>query len=278
MHRAGRGKQCTAQRLGRAGRDVSDRNCAASSDASGWLLNFDCSSADQRMNEIIEYRERFASLNPTFRVGIVQAQDTAHAKVRVVFPDYDEMISWWLPVVFAKTQDDKFYWIPDVGEQVVCLMDLRDEAGAVLGAIYSAADVPPVNSADRFHIAFKDGANFDYDRVTHLFDLIFQDTTELKYDSLLHLFDLRFQDQAELKYDGLEHVLSVTLPQGSAFNLTANGAQIQIDSSGNVIIKSAGQIQLGNGALAGVARLGDQVQVGEQTGTIVTASTDVLAG
>jgi hypothetical protein len=30
--------------------------------------------------------------------------------------------------------------------------------------------------------------------------------------------------------------------------------------------------------LAGVARLGDQVQVGEQTGTIVTASTDVLAG
>ena len=28
----------------------------------------------------------------------------------------------------------------------------------------------------------------------------------------------------------------------------------------------------------GVARLGDQVQVGEATGTIVTASTDVLAG
>ncbi|HXN14240.1 MAG TPA: phage baseplate assembly protein V [Candidatus Acidoferrales bacterium] len=230
------------------------------------------------MNDIIEYRERFASLNPTFRVGIVQAQDTAHAKVRVVFPDYDEMISWWLPVVFAKTQDDKFYWIPDVGEQVVCLMDLRDEAGAVLGAIYSAVDVPPVNSADRFHIAFKDGANFDYNRVTHLFDLIFQDTTQLTYDSLLHLFDLKFQDQAELKYDGLEHVLSVTLPQGSAFSLTANGAQIEIDSSGNIIIKSAGQIQLGNGTLAGVARLGDQVQVGEQTGTIVTASTDVLAG
>ncbi len=230
------------------------------------------------MNDIIEYRERFASLNPTFRVGIVQAQDTAHAKVRVVFPDYDEMISWWLPVIFAKTQDDKFYWIPDIGEQVVCLMDLRDEAGAVLGAIYSAADVPPVNSADKFHIAFKDGANFDYDRVAHLLNLFFQDTTQLQYDALTHLLDLRFQDQAELKYDGIEHVLSVSLPQGGVFNLTANGAQIQIDSSGNITIRSAGLIQLGNGALAGVARLGDQVQVGEQTGTIVTASTDVLAG
>jgi phage baseplate assembly protein V len=172
------------------------------------------------MNEIIEYRERFASLNPTFRVGIVQQQDPAHAKVRVVFPDYDEMISWWLPVVFAKTQDDKVYWIPDIGEQVVCLMDLRDEAGAVLGAIYSSADTPPVNSANKFHLGFKDGAHFDYDRVAH----------------------------------------------------------IQIDSSGNVIIQSAGQVRIGNGPLLGVARLGDQVQVGEATGTIVSASIDVLAG
>jgi phage baseplate assembly protein gpV len=230
------------------------------------------------MNSIMEYRERFASLNPTFRVGIVQAQDPAHAKVRVVFPDYDEMISWWLPVVFFKTQNDKAYWIPDIGEQVVCLMDLRDEAGAVLGAIYSSADVPPVNSADKFHLAFKDGAHFDYDRLAHVFDLLFQDTTEIKYDARAHLLDLKFQDQAELTYDGSQHVLNVSLPNGAAFNLTANGAQIQIDSSGNVIIKSGGLVQIGNGPLAGVARLGDRVQVGEATGTIVSASTDVLAG
>jgi phage baseplate assembly protein gpV len=230
------------------------------------------------MNEIIEYRERFASLNPTFRVGIVQQQDTAQAKVRVVFPDYDEMISWWLPIIFFKTQDDKAYWIPDIGEQVVCLMDLRDEAGAVLGAIYSEADVPPVNSADKFVLAFKDGASFDYDRAAHVLNLLFQDTTELTYNAESHLLNLTFQDQAELIYDGTEHVLTVSLPQGAMFNVTANGAEIQIDSSGNVIIHAAGQVRLGTGALAGVARLGDQVQVGEQVGTIITASTDVLAG
>jgi phage baseplate assembly protein gpV len=230
------------------------------------------------MNDIIEYRERFASLNPTFRVGIVQAQDTVRAKVRVVFPDYDEMISWWLPIVFFKTQNDKAYWIPDIGEQVVCLMDLRDEAGAVLGAIYSSADVPPVNSADKFHLAFKDGARFDYDRVAHVLDLFFQDSTEIKYDARAHLLDLRFQDQAELSYDGSQHALTMNLPNGAVFNLTANGAQIQIDSSGNVIIKSGGQVQLGTGLLAGVARLGDRVQVGEAIGTIVTASSGVLAG
>lgn len=230
------------------------------------------------MNDIIEYREKFSSLNPTFRVGIVQARDPLRAKVRVVFPDYDEMISWWLPVIFFKTQDDKAYWMPDIGEQVVCLMDLRDEAGAVLGAIYSTADTPPANNPDLFEILFKDGARFDYNRATHIFDLLFQDTSELTYNAQTHQLDLKFLDQADLHYDGVQHALTVNLPPGAGLSLTANGAQIQIDPGGNVIIKSAGQIQLGNGLLAGVARLGDQVQVGEETGTIVTASSDVLAG
>jgi phage baseplate assembly protein gpV len=148
----------------------------------------------------------------------------------------------------------------------------------VLGAIYSSADVPPVNSADKFHLAFKDGARFDYDRVAHVLDLYFQDSTEIKYDARAHLLDLRFQDQAELSYDGSQHALTMNLPNGAVFNLTANGAQIQIDSSGNVIIRSGGHVQLGTGLLAGVARLGDRVQVGEAIGTIVTASSDVLAG
>jgi phage baseplate assembly protein gpV len=186
-------------------------------------------------------------------------------------------------VIFAKTQNDKAYWIPDVGEQVVCLMDLRDEAGAVLGAIYSDADLPPVNSADKFHLGFKDGASMDYDRAAHVLDLKFQDAAEIKYDAGAHVLDLKLQDHGEIRYDAGAHALSVSLPNGATFNLTAGAAQVQIDANGNVIIKAAGQVQLGNGQLAGVARLGDVVRVqddegGMLTGSIVTASLDVLAG
>jgi phage baseplate assembly protein gpV len=235
------------------------------------------------MDELTEYRERAFAMHPAFRVGIVQQQDTARAKVRVVFPDYDEVTSWWLPVLFAKTQNDKVYWIPDVGEQVVCLMDLRDEAGAVLGAIYSMADGTPVDSADKLHLGFKDNARFEYDRSSHVLDLKFQDTSEFKYDAGAHLLDLKFQDGAEIKYDASAHVLSCSLPSGGSFDLTASGAQIQIDASGNVNIRAAGQVRLGSAQLAGVARLGDTVRVqddegGMLTGTIVTASIDVLAG
>ena len=216
------------------------------------------------MNEMLQYKERAAAANPAFRVGIVQQQDTARARVRVIFPDYDEIVSWWLPILFPKTQNDKAYWIPDVGEQVVCLMDMRDEDGAVLGAIYSSADTAPADSADKFHLGFKDGASVEYDRAAQV-------------------LDLKFQDNAEIKYDAGSHALTVRLPNGATFDLTASGAQVTIDASGNVIVKSSGQIQLGTGQLAGVARLGDAVRVqddegGMLSGTIVSASTDVLAG
>ena len=93
-----------------------------------------------------------------FRVGIVKQQDPAKARVRVTFPDYDQVQSYWLPIVVPKTQDDKAYWIPDIDEQVVCDMDEHDEAGAVLGAIYSSADAPTVQTADKWHLTVKDGA------------------------------------------------------------------------------------------------------------------------
>jgi phage baseplate assembly protein V len=182
-----------------------------------------------------------------FRVGLVKQQDLQGARVRVAFPDRDQLLSYWLPIVFTKTQNDKGYWVPDIGEQVVCLMDEHDEAGAVLGAIYSSADTPPVQSADKYHLSFKDGANIEYDRAAH--------------------------------------ALVVSLPNGATMSISANGASIAIDASGNVKVVpgNGARVALGaNGGAVGVARLGDRVQVtddegGLLNGTIVSASTDVVA-
>jgi phage baseplate assembly protein V len=141
-----------------------------------------------------------------FRVGLVKQQDLQNARVRVAFPDRDQLLSYWLPILSAKTQNDKFYWIPDIGEQVVCLMDEHDEAGTVLGAIYSSADTPPVQSADKYHMSFKDGASLEYDRAAH--------------------------------------ALAISLPSGATINVGAHGASITIDASGNITVHAAGGINL----------------------------------
>jgi phage baseplate assembly protein V len=157
----------------------------------------------------------------------------------VSFPDRDQLTSWWLPVIVPKTQNDKAYWIPDVGEQVVCMMDERDEDGAVLGAIYSDADLAPVESADKLHWSFKDGSSLEYDRAAHS--------------------------------------LTCSLPNAT-LTIQASGASIAIDPSGNVLITSGGQILFGGSAATqGVARLGDRVTCPAGTGTIISASTIVLA-
>lgn len=174
-----------------------------------------------------------------YRVGIVKVQDALNARVRVVFPDRDQMESWWLAVIFAKTQDDKMYWMPDVGEQVVCVMDENDEDGAVLGAIYSSAKRPPVTSPEKLHWTTKDGAVFEYDRAAH--------------------------------------ALQMTIPSGGTVAINANGASIEIDGSGNVAIVAVGQIKLAGGG-PGVARMGDTTICPAGSGHIASGSTKVNSG
>ena len=78
-----------------------------------------------------------------YRIGIVVAQDFVLVRARVTFPDHDNMVSWWLQIVAQKSSHDKGYWMPDIGDQVVCLMDPNDEDGAILGAVYSPVYPPP---------------------------------------------------------------------------------------------------------------------------------------
>jgi len=102
-----------------------------------------------------------------FKVGVVAACDEEGPRVRVRFPDLDNLTSHWLPVGVAKSLKDRYYHLPDVGEQVACLMDARFEEGVVICAIYSDADKPPVANGDKTHVRFGDGTTLEYDRASH---------------------------------------------------------------------------------------------------------------
>jgi len=149
------------------------------------------------------------------------------------------MQSWWLPIVTPKAQNDKAYWMPDVGEQVVCLMDEHDEDGAVLGSIYSSADAAPVSSVDKWHLTMKDQASFEYDRSSHQ--------------------------------------LTVSIPSKGTVTITANGATIEIDSNGNVLVNPGAMVKLAGGGPA-VARVGDLVACPAGQGHITSGSSKVTSG
>ncbi len=109
-----------------------------------------------------------ARLNQVIRpCQVVSVQDAA-GTVRVRLPDSGNMVSQPLPVLVRKSQDDKDYWLPDVGEQVLCVfLPTGLEEGFVLGSFYQKVDAPPVTSRDKWRRQFKDGTYLEYDRGSH---------------------------------------------------------------------------------------------------------------
>lgn len=97
------------------------------------------------------------------KFGIVTNIDEKQAAARVQFQD-DDIPSDWLPVSQAKTLKDKFYILPDIGEQVACLMDENLEDGVILGAIYSDEDTCPIVSKDKITAKFQDGSSIEIDK------------------------------------------------------------------------------------------------------------------
>ena len=97
------------------------------------------------------------------RFGIVSQIDPINVQARVSFED-DESTSYWLLILQTKTLKDKFYAMPDIGEQVACLMDENSEDGVILGAIYSAEDVSTTQSEKQLSVNLEDGSYINADK------------------------------------------------------------------------------------------------------------------
>jgi phage baseplate assembly protein V len=142
--------------------------------------------------------------NPPFRVGIVDAQQlTPFPAVRVKFPDRDNVISYWLHVASRGSQNDKEFWMPDLGEQVLCIMDEHDEYGSVVGSLGNTTDTSPSFAAVGVRgFEASDGAVVTYDRNTH--------------------------------------TLLASLPTGSTVNVvTAQGSKVVLGSDGTALMQDA---------------------------------------
>ena len=103
----------------------------------------------------------------TRQVGTVSAVDADKVQARVRLPECDNLRTHWLNVLQRNTQNNKDYWLPDIGEQVEVLLDANGEDGVILGAVYSSVDKPPFSDKNVRGTVYADGAEFSYNRETH---------------------------------------------------------------------------------------------------------------
>jgi phage baseplate assembly protein V len=102
------------------------------------------------------------------KIGRVSAVYAARCAARVTYADRDGMVSKELPIVVAGSQYNKSYWMPAIGEQVVCLfLPNGNGDGVIVGSIYTEQDDTPVQEANTRCITFSDGAKIQYDAKKH---------------------------------------------------------------------------------------------------------------
>lgn len=73
------------------------------------------------------------------KIGEVTDIDPAKCKIRATFDDEDGKTSFWLPVLQRKTLHDKDFWLPDVGEDVLCLFFNEAEEPALQWEVFMPA-------------------------------------------------------------------------------------------------------------------------------------------
>ena len=106
-----------------------------------------------------------------WKYGIVKEIDPEKMMVRCQIPDMDGVISPWLLIVVLNSLENKDYYLPDLEEQIVILLDENSESGVALGAVYSTKDKPPIANKNKRHIKFNDETTIEYDRSTHKLEI-----------------------------------------------------------------------------------------------------------
>ena len=104
------------------------------------------------------------------REGVVTTVYPERHSARVTFEDKDELESAELPILIPCAAANKYYALPDIGEDVICLFATNADqtgTGFIIGARYHDKAEPAVNSQDITRLDFKDGTFIEYDRESH---------------------------------------------------------------------------------------------------------------
>lgn len=96
-------------------------------------------------------------------IGVVCSYGNTPGTVIVRRPDKDDRTTTELYVVSRCTHATKDFWMPDIDEQVLCILTPNPSgkgpgAGYVVGAIYSDADPPAESDNNTRSIRYKDGS------------------------------------------------------------------------------------------------------------------------
>ena len=162
------------------------------------------------------------------RTGEVCELDYEKCLARVKFPDMDNFISAWLQVGQRNTLNNKDYWMPEIGEQVVCAVG--DRSGSVMYAVYNDVDLPVFNNQHIRGVKFSDDTEIYYDRENHKLVInINKDSGEVNVTADKKVY---YSNDLDIKAKNSFKVKSIDVnigDSGATVNITGRVANIDCD-------------------------------------------------
>ncbi|WP_418519032.1 hypothetical protein [Megasphaera sp.] len=113
-------------------------------------------------------------LKNMFRVGKVSSLNPEQNTARVYFEDQNGMVSCEMAILNRGSKVVKDYWMPDVGEDVLCLNlpnDKNKTVGWILGSYFSQKDSPQIADDKVRRIDYGDRSYIEYDRKSHTLNI-----------------------------------------------------------------------------------------------------------
>lgn len=198
------------------------------------------------------------------RVGVVSSITPDKGTARVAFSDRNNLVSHELPILVKQTLAVKDYYIPDVGEHVVCVfLPNGVEAGFILGAFYSDSDTTPVAAQKKRHITFDDGTVIEYDRESHTL------LVDVKGDATI------------VTTGNVNATVGGNVTASITGTMTATiGGDMAGTITGNLVTEAANWQHTGNVQILGVATLGGLAVTGlsQPGGATITGGIEITGG
>lgn len=114
-----------------------------------------------------------ADYDDIIRIGTVSSVHPERHRVRVKFPDKDNLISYELPVIVRGSLKNKMQCLPDPGEAVLCVfLPNGEEQGFCLGSFYSAADLPASEDKEEYLLKIPGGVCISVNRADHTIQMV----------------------------------------------------------------------------------------------------------
>ena len=114
------------------------------------------------------------ALRGMLRTGTVSSVNTQNCTARVRFDDKDGVASPELHILHRFSGKNKDYWLPDIGDQVLCIFNNNDKnfsTGWIWGSYFTEKQPPQVASPDITRLDFADGSYIQYDRSSSTLDV-----------------------------------------------------------------------------------------------------------